>query len=55
MKCYEVTIKASTSYNVVAGSYEEARELALSQFDNETFSDAVLDIEVERSCDPDDL
>ena len=55
MKCYEVTIKASTTYNIVAGSEDQAHDMALSQFDNETFSDAVLDIEVERSCDPDDL
>lgn len=55
MMAFAVHITASTTYNIVAGSYEEARELALSQFDNETFSDAVLDIEVERSCDPDDL
>ena len=38
---FAVHITASTSYDVVAGSYEEARELALSQFDNETFSDNV--------------
>ena len=55
MKCYEVTIKASTTYNIVAGSEDQAHDLALDLFDNETFSDAVLDIEVERSCDPDDL
>ena len=55
MKCYEVTIKASTTYNIVAGSEDQARDLALDLFDNETFVHASLDVEVERSCDPDDL
>ena len=55
MKCYEVTIKASTSYNIVAGSEDQAHDLALDLFDNETFVHASLDVEVERSCDPDDL
>ena len=55
MKCYEVTIKASTTYNIVAGSEDQAHDVALDLFDNETFVHASLDVEVERSCDPDDL
>ncbi len=55
MKCYEVTIKASTTYNIVAGSEDQAHDMALDLFDNETFVHASLDVEVERSCDPDDL
>ena len=55
MKCYEVTIKASTTYNIVAGSEDQAHDLALDLYDNETFVHANLDVEVERGCDPDDL
>ena len=55
MMAFAVHITASTTYNIVAGSEDQAHDLALDLFDNETFVHASLDVEVERSCDPDDL
>ena len=55
MKCYEVTIKASATYEVVALDEGQAYELAMKRFDNDSFAHASIDVEVERSCDPDDL
>ena len=55
MKNYEVHVTARVSYDISAGDEDQAHDLALDLFGNETFAHACLDVEVERSCDPDDL
>ena len=55
MKNYEVHVTARVSYDISAGDEDQAYELAMGKFDNETFNHADINVEVERGCDPDDL